>query len=379
MCTASVNPIEVCALVRIATGPICVVSDCFIEPAPIADDGGAMIPMVTPAAPHSEMSVAATLDVQPTPAPSPSPRPSLSFLPLSKAMIKLWPSVFEQLTPRASADGHERPNPFDVPHTANATLSSVSPGGSLPPPPPPPPQASGSQIQALPSPTPSVHHHLLATTPAAIPLQADVTPPGPLTPHPAPFVARIPTTQISLHAPDFSMRNIKKSPQPSDSMENKPNSPSSSPASARTSSSTTIGAAHTTQPPAPSATSKGQIHVKLISARGLNVSSIHARPYVVVQFEQNEFVSRDPTEETDKEVKGTATALSRTSSSNALTALSAIGVSRPPGKSSTNTSPSSSLSSSSKVPVPSSTHPSTQGFFGRLSAHNPVWKHEVSL
>ncbi|KAI9574915.1 kinase-like domain-containing protein [Boletus coccyginus] len=160
-------------------------------------------------------------------------------------------------------------------------------------------------------------------------------------------------------------------------MENAPNTSSSSSTPLRTSSSTTVGAAHAPQPPAPSATSKGQIHIKLISARGLNVSSIHARPYVVVQFEQNEFVSRDPTEETDKEVKGTATALSRTSSSNALTALNAIGVSRPPGKSSTNTSPSSSLSSSSKLPSP--IHPSPQGLFGRLSAHNPVWKHEVSF
>ncbi|KAG8218416.1 Pkinase-domain-containing protein [Butyriboletus roseoflavus] len=320
--------------------------------------------IATPAVPHSE-----TLAVQPTPTPPSSssslPRSSLPFLPLSKAMIKLWPSMLEQLTPRVSADGRERPNPFDVLETGSRT------------PPLPLPQASNSQTRTSSCTSGAVHHHLLATTPAVIPVQADVTPPGPITSQSGPFVARIPTTQISLHAPDFSMRNSKKPPQPSDSMENKSSTPSSSSTSARTSSSTTVGAVHTAQPPAPSATSKGQIHVKLISARGLNVSSIHARPYVVVQFEQNEFVSRDPTEETDKEVKGTATALSRTSSSNALTALSAIGVSRPPGKSSTNTSPSSSFSSSSKVqsPIP----PSTQGLFGRLSAHNPVWKHEVSF
>ncbi|KAH0839697.1 kinase-like domain-containing protein [Lanmaoa asiatica] len=317
------------------------------------------------------MSVAETLAVQPAPTfaspPSSSLRSSLSFLPLSKAMIKLWPSVLEQLTPRASADGRERPNPFDVLEATDATLSSSSPDYLAPP-----PRASDSQIQTLSSTPGPVHHHLL--TPASIPVQADVTPPGPITPQFGPFVARIPTTQISLHAPDFSMRSVKKS---SDSMENKSSAPSSSSTSARTSSSTAVGAAHAAQSPAPSATSKGQIHVKLISARCLNVSSIHARPYVVVQFEQNEFVSRDPTEETDKEVKGTATTLSRTSSSNALTALNAIGVSRPPGKSSTNTSPSSSLSSSSKVPSP--THPSTQGLFGRMSAHNPVWKHEVSF
>ena len=52
---------------------------------------------------------------------------------------------------------------------------------------------------------------------------------------------------------------------------------------------------------------------------------MQARPYVIVQFEQNEFVSRDPTEETDKEVKGVATStLSRTSSSAALSSLDAI-------------------------------------------------------
>ena len=259
-------------------------------------------------------------------------------------MLKLWPSVLEQLTPRVGADGRERQNPFDVP---NATS------------PAPPPQPTNLQ---------TTQHHLLATTPPAIPTQADVTPPGPLTPQPGSFVARIPTTQISLHAPDFSMLHK--------SMENKSRPPSSSSSSTRTSSSTVLGASHAPQPHAPSATSKGQIHVKLISARGLNVSSIHARPYVVVQFEQSEFVSRDPTEETDKEVKGTATTQSRTSSSNALTALIAIGVPRPPGKS-TNASPSSSLPSSSKAPSP--IHPSAQGLFGRMSAHNPVWKHEVSL
>ncbi|KAF9246987.1 kinase-like domain-containing protein [Melanogaster broomeanus] len=151
-------------------------------------------------------------------------------------------------------------------------------------------------------------------------------------------------------------------------------SSSPSPSTSTRASSSTISST-----PGPSATSKGQIHVKLICARGLNVSSIHARPYVVVQFEQNEFVSRDPTDEMDKEVKGTATVLSRTSSSIALTTLSAIGPSRPPGKSSTNTSPSSSASSSCKAPSPINPLSTAQGLFGRLSPHNPVWKHEVSF
>ncbi|KAH7887955.1 kinase-like domain-containing protein [Phlebopus sp. FC_14] len=163
-------------------------------------------------------------------------------------------------------------------------------------------------------------------------------------------------------------------------MENKSSSPSASTPSTRASSTTTPNTLPSSQTPGPSATSKGQIHVKLISARGLNVPSIRARPYVVVQFEQNEFVSRDPTDEMDKEVKGTATTLSRASSSIALSSLSAIGgAPRPAGKSSTNTSPSSSVSSSSKSPSPTNPPSVTQGLFGRLSAHNPVWKHEVSF
>ncbi|PCH41145.1 Pkinase-domain-containing protein [Wolfiporia cocos MD-104 SS10] len=116
--------------------------------------------------------------------------------------------------------------------------------------------------------------------------------------------------------------------------------------------------------------SKGQIHVKLIQARGLSVRSSTSRPYCVVQFEQNEFVSRDPTDETDKEVKGLP---SRTSSSNALSALGALagrnGSARGSGSlsgSPTNGGLKSGLAS---------------GLFGaaRISATNPVWKHEVSF
>lgn len=114
------------------------------------------------------------------------------------------------------------------------------------------------------------------------------------------------------------------------------------------------------------ASSRGQIHVKLIQARGLHVRNAQARPYVVVQFEQNEFVSRDPTGEADKEVKGTPTQLQ---TSSAMSALGAITTKAAANRKSPNTSPASSLPSSS----------TSNGLFGRLSAHNPVWKHEVSL
>jgi hypothetical protein len=284
---------------------------------------------------------------------------SLSFLPIQK-MIKLWPSniLADQITPKATADGHERLNPFELQSHLPSSRSSTN----------------GLATPTLLSPGVSIHHHLLGTANSSSnAANADLTPPGPITPPSGAFAARIPTTQISLHAPDFSMRNTKKSTNLSDSMESKSNTPSSSSPSTRTSSiaSTSTASPHST------GTSKGQIHVKLISARGLNVTSVRSRPYVVVQFEQNEFVSRDPTDEMDKEVKGTATALSRASSSIALSALSSIGVPRPPGKASAGNSPSSSLSCNQPSPInlPST----TQGLFGRLSAHNPVWKHEVSL
>ncbi|KIL68341.1 hypothetical protein M378DRAFT_72522 [Amanita muscaria Koide BX008] len=124
-------------------------------------------------------------------------------------------------------------------------------------------------------------------------------------------------------------------------------------------------------------TSKGQIHVKLIQARGLNVRYIHARPYVVVQFEQNEFVSRDPTNGTDKEMKGVATNLSRSGSSNAIAALGAIesrvaALDDSKRARSNTTSPASSVSSSKSTTT-------GNGLFGSLSPHNPMWKHEVSF
>ena len=126
--------------------------------------------------------------------------------------------------------------------------------------------------------------------------------------------------------------------------------------------------------------SKGQIHVKLIQARGLNIPSLQARPYVVVQFEQNEFVSRDPTDEADREVKGIPTTLSRNSSSTALATLNAIGNRGSTDKRNGSITPNGRVPNSQ--PPTKHLHPSkTNGILGSTlrSAHNPVWKHEVSL
>ncbi|KAK0421946.1 hypothetical protein EV421DRAFT_1949891 [Armillaria borealis] len=81
-------------------------------------------------------------------------------------------------------------------------------------------------------------------------------------------------------------------------------------------------------PPAPTSTTslsntvKGQIHVKLIQTRGLNVFSSMVRLYVAVQFEQNEFVSQDPTDEADKKVKSVS--ISCVGSGSVLSALAKV-------------------------------------------------------
>ena len=194
--------------------------------------------------------------------------------------------------------------------------------------------------------TPTAVHPLLSS---GLSVSSDLTPAQP-------------TTHLSIHAPIF----IMQPPPPAKNLIIKPRPPASPPSAST--------------PPS----SKGQIHVKLIQARALNVRSVNARPYVVVQFEQNEFVSRDPTLESDKEVKGAATSLSTCVSSNALSALGAIGSkaaiqgSRKNSKNSKDPSPPSSKLSSQLLSPPQRTPPS-KDFFGRLSAHNPVWKHEVSL
>ncbi|KZV64842.1 Pkinase-domain-containing protein [Peniophora sp. CONT] len=117
--------------------------------------------------------------------------------------------------------------------------------------------------------------------------------------------------------------------------------------------------------------SRGQIHVKLIAARGLNVRSLTARPYVVVVFENNEFVSRDPTGDDAKELKGVATNLSRTSSSIAVNAL---GKAQAQDAARRNASPAPSHRSSG-----SSGSSNGLQLGARMSSTNPVWKHEVSF
>jgi hypothetical protein len=129
---------------------------------------------------------------------------------------------------------------------------------------------------------------------------------------------------------------------------------------------------------------KGQIHVKLIQAKSLSVkSSLYSRPYVVVQFEQNEFVSRDPIPESDKEIKGTPTNLALPPGDPPPAVPS------PPSMTSDTPMPTALPQKRERKHWPNTNHPPASssptrssgllGLFGRLNAHNPVWKHEVSL
>lgn len=253
-------------------------------------------------------------------------------------MLKLWPAGSSaadgQLTPRAS--DRTGVNPFEV------SLASTNPANT------------GTSTAGPPrTPTIAHHHHLLRSdahdsTPLATPS---------LGPPPA-----APTTQLSLDPPKFELKMAAPPLR-----RNHSHTPS-----IREKDSTQAGG----NP------SRGQLHVKLIAARGLNISSPRARPYVVVQFEQSEFVSRDPIEESDAPLRGAPAALSRVNSSVNVTG--AVGAASGIGRALAATTPGSSFSSGSSG---GGGHSNGNGTLapnpGRLgstvSAHNPVWKHEVAF
>lgn len=181
---------------------------------------------------------------------------------------------------------------------------------------------------------------------------------------------------------------------------------------------------------------KGKLAIKLISARNLSAPSAASRPYVLVSFDQNEFVSREPIHEEGEEVTGIAVTreegrvsakspspILRTRVGDGESGVSNGGVassiesggSDASGSSTVNgdtpkvlsgpagTLPSSGLGRSldayrseseaaaaagsvtasipTSLPTISdgSTTPTAQNVFTSLSAHNPTWKHEVFL
>lgn len=295
-----------------------------------------------------------------------------SFLP-NHIMLRLWPNTVDaQLTPKASEK-----NPFEhaQTHSPSQRQYPCSPGPQTP-----------TGVHPLLAAAPLSPYLQMSSTQGSVSLNSDLTP-G--LSHPPAFASAQPTTHLSLHAPVFNMQQPPPGKKLSmlTSSSSAKTSPSSSSSRSTSSTAATSVASAPAQAPAPSsAVSRGQLHVKLLQARALSVRGSHARPYVVVQFENNEFVSRDPIPETEREVKGAPTNLSRQSSSNAINALGAIGYrdAKRRSKESKDSPPSSLVAAATRSLHPSSSTgpPSsgiTTGLFGRLSPHNPVWKHEVSL
>jgi hypothetical protein len=310
--------------------------------------------------------------------PPPTKLPTFSIV---ATVIKHWPAPIN--LKGSALNGYDKVyKPVVDKPTASLPLTvSLSPSVSLSPPTLDTRKGNGGKSPrhgGRASPPNPIHHRLLQVPSPSVngSEAAPIRPLSPAVAHMNLTTTALPTTHLTLHAPDFDMQqhrsSLPRSP-PSSSLPDSSTIPSSLPRPRLPSQSASTAA---------SSSSKGQIHVKLISARGLNVSSIRSRPYVVVVFENNEFVSRDPTDEGDKEVRGIATNLSRTSSSIAISALGAIGpkaAAQDPGSRTRRQSPvSSSNSAKSSLSAPGAKTPSN-GLLGRMSPHNPVWKHEVSL
>lgn len=356
---------------------------------------------------------------------------SLSLSSVLARMLKFWPSTPVDLTPRAAPNGQDRQNPFEAALAPQGQQQQQYANDNK--------DRRAQQLATPTTPTTPAYHHQLLNTPHHL-LSPSISAPthatpgtdpapqphalasGPLTPSGISSAATaLPTTSLSLHAPVFNMqqppppKHLHKASSETTTTTTAPpprSSPPSNPApsaltltaskyaapngvsphtstsshgSSSNGSTSHIPAASASNGSAASSPSRGQIHVKLIQARGLHIRTASARPYVVVQFEQNEFVSREPIDESEKEIKGTATNLSRNSSSTALYALGALNnkVNRSTG---TNGSTGSGSDSSrgSTVHTPSSSVGSGKSGLGvmfgsRVVAHNPVWKHEVAL
>lgn len=116
---------------------------------------------------------------------------------------------------------------------------------------------------------------------------------------------------------------------------------------------------------------RGTLNVKLIQARGLHVQpgASETQPYVVMQFEQNEFVSRTPHAVSNPSHVPFTTArpqpLGRTSSGGlgSITRAFADAMGRGKGKE----------TSGNRTPKPE------EGWLGKPGLGDPIWKEEVTL
>lgn len=153
--------------------------------------------------------------------------------------------------------------------------------------------------------------------------------------------------------------------------------------------STSISSNASTRPPSPNTHPKGHLTVKLMSARGLNIPTeamSTSRPYVVVTFENNEFVSREPIESHEPTTKGVATYTPSAPPTPSSGILGIGSISRAFDMAAR--SRSAAMMGKTKLTLPgakdsgATTPKATESrgeWLGKPSACDPVWKHEVTL
>lgn len=116
---------------------------------------------------------------------------------------------------------------------------------------------------------------------------------------------------------------------------------------------------------------KGLLSVKIISAKALACSSSHSRPYVVAQFDNNEFVSREPIAEDEDESKGVVQNGSRNGGGGSHAHSRSIDIAI---YNQSRAKSDSIIGTDGKGPPESNGN----GVFC-LSGQNPIWKQEVDL
>ncbi|KAA1138042.1 hypothetical protein PGTUg99_025552 [Puccinia graminis f. sp. tritici] len=108
----------------------------------------------------------------------------------------------------------------------------------------------------------------------------------------------------------------------------------------------------------------GLLKVKIVSARALRFAASNSRPYVYASFDNNEFASREPIGEEEKETRGVPTST----------------ISRSQSQDSSKSPQLPSSSEDRRIPTPNNNEHQSQGNGLRcLSGQNPIWKQEVDL
>ncbi|EPQ29007.1 uncharacterized protein PFL1_03297 [Pseudozyma flocculosa PF-1] len=232
-------------------------------------------------------------------------------------MLKgLWPAgPADQTTPKASSSGGAERNPFDA-------LAPPSQPASMHRSP------SKSSLHSRNESNNSLHN------------SGDLTPGGFRTPGGVTSHASIPTTSLSTTDPDFTM----KLPPPKNKTSMAAPGPTPLSGTATPPSSSSSGSSSTTT--RNTAAPRGHLTIKVVAGRNLATSSPEARPYAVVSFDKNEFIGREPIDESGEAAKGVAVPRTEAGESGRTRAKTVT--------------PADALSRTGQN-------------------HNPVWKHEVTF